>query len=315
MNFMKAEEAAWIIVSATKKACEDINTFSQKVLRTRGGRIGSGMGTLIEALWGYYVNQVLQHENTSLEIAWLSDHEYNDFACIQRDQKWETASKIGELFRVEAKSMNADAEESKGHFDELIANLNEWDLLLVIVWSWDFVDEYRVYPHIKDHFVGRAQSIAKLRDELHIARGGSFVNREKCPDECTPALCSHHGEPLNAHGKRERLSGPESTRPSNVSYAANFGGLVRMLKTGSDEARHVLRRIRAIDPTAHNYISFIHRTFPDEERNQYLTTEWKRIAHKFDISTSGLSRDQVIAQIRLLEGYQEHLRDILVPDS
>ena len=41
------------------------------------------MGTLLEALWGYYVNQVLLNEGgeaAACEIGWLAGHEYNDFA-------------------------------------------------------------------------------------------------------------------------------------------------------------------------------------------------------------------------------------------
>ena len=48
-----------LIVSSSVSACVEINTFSRKVLSTRGGRMGSGMGMLLEALWCYYVNQVL----------------------------------------------------------------------------------------------------------------------------------------------------------------------------------------------------------------------------------------------------------------
>jgi hypothetical protein len=143
------------------------------------------MGGLLEALWGYYINQALLKigdEAAECEIAWLSDHEYNDFACILRDQNWLSATRIGELFRIEAKSMNSGVDESKGHFDELVVHLQEWDLLLVLIWSWDVADEFRVYPHIRDFFIGRVVPIALLRDRLHIARGGTFVSRVNCPD-------------------------------------------------------------------------------------------------------------------------------------
>ncbi|GFI48409.1 hypothetical protein IMSAGC019_03736 [Lachnospiraceae bacterium] len=44
-------------------ACERMNQFSAQILRTRGGRIGSGMGALLEALWGYMMNQIILDRN------------------------------------------------------------------------------------------------------------------------------------------------------------------------------------------------------------------------------------------------------------
>ncbi len=310
------EEAANVVIRATGIACKNINTFSGEVLRTRGGRFGSGMGGLLEALWGYYTNQALLGAGegaAECEIAWLSDHEYNDFACILRDQNWVSADKTGELFRIEAKSMNIGVDEAKGHFDEIVVNLQEWDLLLVLVWSWDAADEFRVYPHIKDYFIGRAAPVALLRDRLHITRGGSFISRADCPDGCLPDACKHHGEPLNASGKRERLSGPESTRPSaKTSFAANFGGLVRMLKTNSEGARHIFKEVRATDEVAHTYISFIHRNFPNEERNQYSRSEWLQVAIRLGIETKGLAPADIMAQIQATPNYQDALRGLYV---
>lgn len=311
-----AEEAANIVIHSTGIACENINKFSHEVLRTRGGRFGSGMGGLLEALWGYYINQALLktgNETPECEIAWLSDHEYNDFACILRDQNWLSATKTGELFRIEAKSMNSGVDESKGHFDEIVVHLQEWDLLLVLIWSWDSADEFRVYPHIKDYFIGRAAPIALLRDKLHIARRGTFVSRMNCPDGCLPDVCKHHGEPLNASGNRERRSGPISCRSATASYAQNFGGLVRMLKTDSEAARRIFREIRVTDSIAHDYISFIHRNFPDEEKNQYLTAEWKQAAQLLGINTARLSKTEVIQKVRAIANYQNALRDLYRP--
>jgi hypothetical protein len=298
------DQAAEVLVSATGLACQQINAFASEVFRTRGGRVGSGMGTLLEALWGYYVNRTLLEHGPfagKIEIAWLADHEYNDFACLVTDQLWNARLKEGELLRIEAKSMNMGADESKGHFDELYNNLGEWDLLLVLVWGWKAVDEYRVSPQINDYFIGNARSIALLRDQLHIARGGTFVDRNNCPD----------GEPLNASGKRERLWGPESLRPSaKVSYAANFGGLVRMLKTNSDSARIVIRKIRAENDDVHRYISFIHRNYPNEERNQYRQSEWTLVANQLGLVTTGLSADLIYSQIRAQPNYQDTLRSL-----
>lgn len=278
--------------------------------------MGSGMGTLMEALWGYYTNQVLRlckGHGIECEIGWLSGHEYNDFACVSRDAPWVQATRAGELFRIEAKSMNAGADESKGHFDELVTNLGDFDLLLVLVWSWDSYDDFRVYPRIRDHFIGPARAIATLRDALHIARGGSFVSRDECPEKCHVDACGHHGEPLNARGRRERLSGPPSCRPSaQVSYAANFGGLVRMLKTDSEEARRVFRKLRKEDATAHAYISFLHRSYPAEEKNQYLTSEWRLLAENLGIRTAGMPRDAIISAVRERPGYQDLLRGLFL---
>ena len=308
-----AEEAAKIVIQSTGIACKNINKFSHEFLRTRGGRLGSGMGGLLEALWGYHINQALLNkggEAAECEIAWLSDHEYNDFACILRDQPWISADKIGELFRVEAKSMNVGVDESKGHFDEIDVNLNEWDLLLVLIWSWDAADEFRVYPHIKDYFIDCAKPVALLRDRLHTARGGTFVSRVNCPDGCIPETCNHHGEPLNASGTRERKKGPNSCRSANTSYAQNFGGLVRMLRTSSDSAHQDFKEIRKESDIAHEFINFIHRNFPDVENSQYSKDEWEKAAYHYRINAKKISKPKIIEQVRKMRGYQNILRKL-----
>ena len=273
------------------------------------------MGALLEALWCYYMNDVLlalpdSSRKAPVEIAWIPEHEYNDFACVHRDQIWDPTMRTGELLRIEAKSMNTAVDEAKGHFDELTDRLGEHDLLLVLLWTWRPIDQFRFCPYISDHFIGQARSIAKLRDSLHVARGGSFVDKASCPDQCEPAKCNHHGEPINASGKRERLSGPKSLRrPNGVSYAANFGGLVRMLKTNSPEARRTFRHQRAANETAHEYISFIHRSFSDEEKNQYLRRDWVTLARRLSISATRCSKDELIEAIREASPtYREDLR-------
>jgi hypothetical protein len=45
LRLMTPEEAALTLIKVTGRACESINKFSYDVLRTRGGRLGSGMGT------------------------------------------------------------------------------------------------------------------------------------------------------------------------------------------------------------------------------------------------------------------------------
>jgi hypothetical protein len=311
------ESAATAIIDATSIACKRINQMSRVLLKTRGGRRGSGMGSLLEALWGFYTNQILSkkadRESYAYELGWFSDHGYNDFACVLKNSEWDSDTRTGELLRIEAKSMNAQADESKGHFDELIEKLGENDLLLILIWTWKPVDEAissQVYPYILDHFIGKARPIASLRDVLHLARGGSFVDRESCPDGCNPISCPHHGEPLNAANTRERLSGPNSCRSKNVSHAANFGGLVRMIKTNSPSARQKFREFRANDDDAHTYISFIHRNYPMEEENQYLPDEWMAVAQFFGIQEAKkLKKKDIIPLIReKYPNYREQLR-------
>ncbi len=292
---------------------QQINVFSEEFLITRGGRIGSGMGSLLEALWGYHANKRLSsiEDAHPYEIAWMVDHDYNDFACVHRDRPWNPETKEGEVLRIEVKSMNTGAEEAKAHFDELKENLRAEDLLLVLVWGWERKDKLRFYPKVNDFFIGPAVNIARLRDALHIARGGSFVLNTACPDGCDTATCKHGGEPLNAKASRERVSGPSASKPPNSSFAANFGGLVRMIKTDSARAAGVFRDSRQTDEISHEYISFIHRNFPKEEKNRYSAKEWREIADSLELETKKLTTDQIIAAIRSKDpGYRDLLRGL-----
>lgn len=307
-----------LVKEASQEAIQEINKFTKEVFHTRGGRIGSGMGLLLEGLWGYFVNKTLQSKSgvaSKLEIAWITHHEYNDFACVLRNQPWDGDTRAGEVLRIEAKSMVAAADESKAHFDELQTYFGPNDLLVVLVWDWKKLDEYSFYPYVLDQYIGKAKDVAVLRDVLHIQRGGSFVDKHSCPDQtlgCLPTKCNHDGEPLNAKGKRERLTGPESCKPANVSYAANFGGLVRMLKSGNEQARNEFRKIRKSSDSAHDFISFIHRNLPDEEVNQYLKSEWISIAQKLhveiDISSNAQNIRDRIADAH--PNYRDYLREI-----
>lgn len=222
--------------------------------------MGSGMGLLLEGLWGYHMSAVLTPYG--IDIAWIADDQYNDYACADIAEEWDPDTKAGELLRIEAKSMNLGAVEPKGHFAELSERIDEDDLLLVLVWRWAAIDStgMRVWPKIEDAFVDRAKPLAQLRDALHIARGGSFVDRDRCPDGCKPDLCQHHGEPLNAKGKRERLQGPVLTKPANVPFAANFGGLKRMLATRGQEAGRVKTDFCSRVPEATNFVDFMLRS-------------------------------------------------------
>ena len=308
-------EAVAVITDSTEIAIQKINDFSSTVLRTRGGRFGSGMGTLLEALWGFYVNGELYakyDEARGCELAWLMGHEYNDFACVRRACPWDPESRAGELLRVEAKSMNVGVDEPKGHFDELARKLGESDLLLVLLWEWEMVHREVAYPKIRDHFVSSALSVAKLRDQLHLARRGTFVRGGNCPDGCAGNRCVHEGEPLNAAGKRERKSGPESCRSPKTPFAANFGGLVRMLKTRGPSASRRFKLARFEDETAHEFISFIHRNYPGEEASQYVGKDWRKLAEEHEIANwKRLKKEDLVTTIRAnVPDYRETLRDL-----
>lgn len=305
-----------IILANSAFACTRLNEFASQAFRTRGGRIGSGMGGVIEALWGFLLNQILYEvPDCDMELAWMYGHEYNDFACIRRGTDWDPVTGKGELLRVETKSMVASADESKAHFDRLQKELTKTDLLTVFLWDWvpvpsDDQKQTRVSPKILDHFIGPATEIAKLRDQLHVARGGSFIQSGKCPDKCAVKPCTHVGEPVNASGKRERLSGPASARVSqSVSYAANFGGLVRMLKCSSSNARVVFRKLCRESDAAWSYIRFIFRNLPDEEENQYSVAEWRKVAAALGMTDLPQDKREIAMRIRASgEQYPELLR-------
>ena len=301
------------IITHSAQACEKINIFSSKTLRTRGGRIGSGMGLLIEALWGYHMN--IELADHPVEIGWFPDHQYNDFVCLKKDEEWNAEDKSGEVCRIEVKSMNSGADESKAHFDVLKSDIDPNDLLLIITWEWKSIDEYHSIPFISDYFIGIAHDIIDLRDCLHVTRGGVFTNHTNCPEncDCEEGSCLYYGEPLNSASKRERLSGPPIARPSqSVAYAANFGGLLRMIKTSGEESRTAFREFRRNSTTAHNYISFIHRNFPNEELNQFTKAEWLTVAKSYDNEVEkNSSKPDLFSFVKQHEDYQERLKNLL----
>ena len=257
MSELTDHQAAELIRQVSPQVVREINHFTKVVFRTRGGRLGSGMGLLLEGLWGYYTSREL--DDYGIEIAWIAEDQYNDYAVTKSAGDWDPVTCEGELLRIEAKTMNLGADETKGHFAELERNIADNDLLLILLWRWTPLDEtHYVTPQIVDVLLERAKPIAHLRDELHLARGGSFVDSSCCPDGCDPAVCSHDGEPLNAAGKRERLTGPESTRPSlRVSFASNFGGLKRMLAVRTKAAREIREQFAEREPVARRYIDFM----------------------------------------------------------
>lgn len=260
-----AHSAADTIITSTHVAVDAVNAFTEQVFHTRGGRIGSGMGSVIEALWGFHLNATLKKDKDILyELGWIYGHEYNDFACVLREEDWNPETKDGELFRVEVKSMVASADESKAHFDRLQHEFAENELLAVFLWDWKAVKDQpkNVYPAILDYFVGYALPIAQLRDSLHLERGGTFIQKGNCPDGCAAQNCTHIGEPLNASGVRERRSGPESSKGPSVSYAANFGGMLRMLGSRGKNGKDILKNEYSSDPTKSRFIDFMARNFP-----------------------------------------------------
>lgn len=248
-----AQVEQWI-VGSNPAAVAEINTFTHRVFRTRGGREGSGMGLLLEGLWAFHTTAELARQGRRAEIAWLGGHEYNDYAVVDTQADHDPDTRAGEFLRVEAKSTRIGAAESKAHFDALQSEIGPHDLMLVLAWDWRPVGR-QVVPQITDSFLGSARQLAKLRDALHLARGGSFVVDGQCPDGCG-AGCIHAGEPLNRKGSRERASGPLATKPKNQSHLANFGGMSRMVGVSTRAARQVLASLRAADPVADAYVAF-----------------------------------------------------------
>lgn len=273
------EEAAQIIMRYTPQACQEQNQFMAEVFQTRGGRIGSGMGGVIEALWGFYLNRILLREGvTDIQLAWIYGHEYNDFACIDIASEWDPETRQGELLRIEVKSMVASADESKAHFDRLSSEFLPDELLAVFLWDWapSTATANLVHPRIHDQFINKATGVAALRDALHINRGGTFVVDGHCPDNCAPGTCSHVHEPLNSAGKRERISGPISTRGTGKSsYAANFGGLLRMLTSRGATAvtgARIIEEHMAANASANEYVRFMARNYSRiSRRNKFET--------------------------------------------
>jgi hypothetical protein len=85
-----------------------------------------------------------------------------------------------------------------------------------------------------------------------------------------------------------------------------------MLKT-KENARKVFRKARAENAVAHEYISFIHRNFPDEEINQYTVGEWRTLASHVGLNGKGKEALEILEELKATTpGYQELLRDLFV---
>jgi hypothetical protein len=277
-----------------------MNHFLSTVMITRGGRVGSGLGSVLESLWGYNTNVYIKPYG--YEMAWFPEHQYNDFAVVSTIDEWNPSSRSGEFFRVEAKSMQAGegVDEPKAHFTALLHEISNDDAILVISWEWYPVDEFRSYPKVTDFYFNRARPVAQLRDYLHTIRKGSFVNGYNCPDRCLLTPCHHHGEPLNSDGKRERKTGPNACRVSNTtSHAANFGGMIRMTKLASLEAKELAKNHFRENQAGLEYIQFIHRNYPKEEG---------RFFSKSDIELALMrSGARTISDLRKIYNYQQFL--------
>ena len=92
------------------------------------------------------------------------------------------------------------------------------------------VEEMRAYGRefaaIIDQYIGRALPIAVLRYKLHEIRGGTFVVKGNCPDNCDPAVCPHIGEPLNSAGVRERRTGTHVFERSKRVICCEFRRII-----------------------------------------------------------------------------------------
>jgi hypothetical protein len=209
--------------------------------------------------------------------------------------------------------MNLDVDEAKGHFDEIQTKLSNNELLVVLLWRWVASEKgQRVYPAITDSFVNFAQPVAALRDDLHLLRGGwfnSFANCSEKPECGCTQLCRYEGEPINVKGVKERRVGPPSARAAKVEYAANFGGLVRMLKTSSEEMRQCIYGHCHTSPIARSYVEFIHRNLPAEERNAFKVAVWRSAADSFDVKEAGITEIQTALRAKGVNYYDYLLRE------
>ena len=213
---------------------EKLNEFFSETFLVDSAEINYGhstrFGILFEAMWGYYMKEELK--NLGYVVKWICRNQYNDFYINDS---------LGNFIcNIEVKTLCLNSDESKSHFDALKSELLDTDLLFVSAWKWDLVDEY-MKPKITKSKFFISKEIAAMRDDLHILRGGSFIE----------------GEPINVSGYRERLSGPVQNKPNKVTHMANFGGLVRMLGVKSKEAKSKLQEYYSMGGTYKEYIDFI----------------------------------------------------------
>jgi len=211
-----------------------LNTFFSETFLVDSTEINYGhstrFGILFEAMWGYYMKREL--EVLGYMVKWICKNQYNDFYITDPLGKF--------ICNIEVKTLCLDSDESKSHFDALQSELLDTDLLFVSAWKWDVHDDL-MKPNITKSKFFVSKEIAIMRDELHILRGGDFINEE----------------PINASGYRERLSGPDKNKPSRITHMANFGGLVRMLGTKSRNSKVKLQDYHDNGGTCKEYIDFV----------------------------------------------------------
>jgi hypothetical protein len=213
---------------------EKLNKFFSETFLVDSTEINYGhstrFGILFEAMWGYYMKEELK--TLGYMVKWICRNQYNDFYI---------SDLLGNFIcNIEVKTLCLDSDESKSHFDALESELLSTDLLFVSAWKWDVIGDY-MKPKVTNSKFFISKEIAAMRDDLHILRGGSFIN----------------GEPINASGYRERLSGPDENKPNKVTHMANFGGLVRMLGTKSKESKTKLTEYYNMGGGCREYIDFV----------------------------------------------------------
>ena len=82
-----------------------------------------------------------------------------------------------------------------------------------------------------------------------------------------------------------------------------------MLKTNNPESRTKFRNLRRSNQIIDEYISFIHRAYPNEEKNQFTLYELRSIAA--EIGISGVSeKEPLYHAIRSTNNYMNYLRKL-----
>jgi hypothetical protein len=223
-----------ILENLNHKVIEKLNEFFSETFLVDSSEINYGhstrFGILFEAMWGYYMKEELQ--SLGYMLKWICTNQYNDFYIT------DTCGNF--ICNVEVKTLCLNSDESKSHFDALQSEIHDSDLLFVSAWKWDVIGELMKPLVVKSEYFS-SKSIAFMRDQLHVLRGGKFIKEE----------------PVNVSGYRERISGPEENKPPKVSHMANFGGLVRMLGTRSKESKNKLQEFYDNDSDCKSYIDFV----------------------------------------------------------
>ena len=233
-NGKVTEQIKSTLESLNFKVVEELNQFFSETFLVDSVEINYGhstrFGILFEAMWGYYMKKELESFGHSLK--WICKNQYNDFYI--------TDDKENFVCNIEVKTLCVNSDESKSHFDAIQSELLNTDLLFVSAWKWN-INNTSMSPCVTKSEYFLSKNIAKMRDDLHILRGGSFINNE----------------PINASGFMERITGPENNKPLKISHMSNFGGLVRMLGTKSKNSKQKLEEYYQHDVECKNYINLV----------------------------------------------------------